>query len=228
MTLGSPKITSSPTEGLSSSLAPQATPGSIATPELSLEPAPDPELTAEQIAMIDDANRVTDLDRLIGLIGLYLIESSDPGWVGDLATGNNKCVDEGENIIYISLPSMEALPPPPSGWKWKVSPSPSRIDGTGWIPIDFTKMRGGSPYAELPVDPINRADLPRGKRLFYAYVCRQRDWKFVLNANLASESWSRGGDKDSESTDGGKWPYAFELGELSLSPGIESDIYYLP
>jgi hypothetical protein len=183
------------------------------------------QLDDETFTLNRDIQRRSDIRKLHDAIFFYLIEAGNP----DLDMKGNRCVDEFAKTIFVSLESAAGLPVLPDGWNWRVSPTPKNIDGTGWIPIDFTKTPFGSPISELPVDPVNRADLPRGERLFYTYVCHAGTMRFAINANMESERFSKGGDGDAESTDEGKWPYVYEIGtNPDLSPGWESDIYFLP
>lgn len=84
----------------------------------------------------------------------------------------------------------------------------TNIDGTGWLPIDFTKIPGGSPISELPVDP--------GYTYLssYRYHCDVDDQTYELNAYLESQSLSYKAKED-----GGNDQYAYEVGtDLMLRP----------
>lgn len=173
-----------------------------------------------------DDQRLRDLRSLSSLIDLYRVQ----GGLSVTLAPLNTCADENEKTIFVSLPSPQILPEPPPGWKWQISPTPQNIDGTGWVPIDFTKLPAGELLKRLPIDPVNSAALPRGKRLFYAYVCHRLGRQFELSANMESAHHARGGEGDVESKDFGSWPYVYEEGtNRTLIPGIgTSDIYYLP
>ena len=82
----------------------------------------------------------------------------------------------------------------------------ANIDGTGWIPIDFTAMSNNSPIYTLPVDPINNATY------FYAYKADPIQMHFEVNAKMESARYANGGDGDVESTDGGDNPNLLESG----------------
>jgi len=112
------------------------------------------------------------------------------------------------NTIYVSIPgdalgNCVGLPLPPPGWEYRcVSAANLRnINGTGWIPIDFTVMPRGSPLASLPVDPVNTV----ASGAFYAFVTDGRTW--TLASLLESE-----GHAPSAARDGGTDFARFEAG----------------
>lgn len=58
------------------------------------------------------------------------------------------------------------------------------VDGTGWLPIDFTKIPGGgSPLVQLNIDPLNNSEF------FYSYTCDSKTNTFELNTRLESEKY---------------------------------------
>jgi len=113
------------------------------------------------------------------------------------------------NIIHISIPDTSptcanlTLPTPPSGWAYRCVPAAylRRIDGTGWIPIDFTSVFQGSPLPSLPIDPTNTT----ASSNFYVYITDGRTW--VLASLLESERHA-----PSASRDGGTDAARFEAG----------------
>lgn len=84
------------------------------------------------------------------------------------------------------------------------------IDGTGWLPIDWTKTPAGSPLSRLPIDPLN--DAPRG--FIYIYRCDPGSMTYELNAKF--ESLFDG--QDLASVDGGNNPNLYEVG---TDPGLD-------
>jgi len=94
------------------------------------------------------------------------------------------------NIIYVSIPDDTSttctnlgLPTLPSGWAYRCVTTDNlrRIDGNGWIPVDFASMSQGSPLSHLPIDPTNTAVSSN----FYVYVTDGRTW--VLASLIESE-----------------------------------------
>ncbi|MEX2032993.1 MAG: hypothetical protein WD889_00330, partial [Candidatus Colwellbacteria bacterium] len=76
--------------------------------------------------------------------------------------------------VYLSLPDTSStcgswsLPPLPSGWSYQcvASSTLTKVDGTGWLPVDFSSIIGGSPLSVLPIDPVNASSSDN----YYTYV----------------------------------------------------------
>ncbi|MBI4094802.1 MAG: hypothetical protein HY435_01255 [Candidatus Liptonbacteria bacterium] len=114
-----------------------------------------------------DAKRLSELSDLNRAVGLFIADRSTAS-VGAAHT------------IYISVPDSSITPPetksdcgalglvPPTGWAYECKhPDDYRkVNGEGWMPINFESMSTGSPFATLPVDPRN--DAAAGH--YYAYV----------------------------------------------------------
>ncbi len=114
----------------------------------------------ELFSQARDSNRVTEIQNINKAIQLYQI------LVGtSIGSGN---------IVYISTPDSSptcanlTLPSLPSGWSYqcKTVTDYRKIDGTGWIPVNFSSINAGSPFSALPVDPSNVA----AKGLYYIYI----------------------------------------------------------
>jgi len=98
-----------------------------------------------------DTKRVSDLAKIEAIFNSKKFS--------DLSFSETKYLDP--RIIYISLPDSSStcgswisdLPSLPSGWSYRCSATPTNMDGTGWIPVDF---KGISSENFLPVDPINK------------------------------------------------------------------------
>ena len=118
------------------------------------------------------------------------------------------------NRIYISIPDTSdtcanlGLPTPPPNWSYRCVTAENlrNINGTGWIPINFTTMFQGSPLASLPVDPVNTV----ASGAFYVFVTDGRTW--TLASLLESERYIPFAARD-----GGTDAARFEVGtNLSL------------
>ncbi len=119
------------------------------------------------------------------------------------------------SVVYVSLPDTSdscsnlSLPPLPSGWSYKcvTQANLKKVDGTGWIPINFTSSSFSSPLAALPIDPKNNAS----SSLYYTYVTGG-SWE--LTALLEST------EKHSPAiNDGGRNVGVFEIGSnTGLTP----------
>lgn len=93
------------------------------------------------------------------------------------------------------------------------------IDGTGWIPFDFTSMSAGSPIPTEPIDPVNQPGTCSGTSstvslsscgLFYSYM--NNGTGFGISAFMESKKYSTGGSDDVEtgSDNGGCFdPYVY-------------------
>jgi prepilin-type N-terminal cleavage/methylation domain-containing protein len=118
---------------------------------------------AELLAQARDSQRVTDMRTVKDAIDLFVID--------------NHAVPLGvDERVYISLPDTgsdcpnltASLPALPVGWQYVCVPSADlrNTDGTGWIPINFGSVIGGTPIPYLPLDPVNDAATGR----YYTFV----------------------------------------------------------
>lgn len=123
--------------------------------------------------------------------------------------------------VYISLPDNDGnglcneystLPPLASPWQYACVASSTfrKVNGTGWIPINFQNL-SMVPLDALPVDPINVAD---SRCLYYRYVSNRE-----LDAKMESSKYGYGGSQDVESVDGGDEFTIYETGfDLKTAP----------
>ena len=123
-----------------------------------------------------DSNRLSDLTLLNESISLY--HEAKPG--GSLGTSG---------IIYISIPDLAAtstagtdcsslgLPALSSGtYHCAASSTYRNIDGTGWLPINFSTLVGRS-FSTLPVDPVNTTS----SKEYYVYVASGTQYEVLAN-----------------------------------------------
>jgi len=155
---------------------------------------------ANMLAETRDSTRLTDLNAINQALGLYQYYSASSFGAA--------------NTIYISIPRAAAddcgygtgnplgLPAIPAGYSYvcKDTATYRKIDGTGWIPVDFTQISGGSPLATLPVDPVNNAQ----QGLYYSYI----GGSWTLNSMLESQKYLSAKAK----TDGGTDDARYEVG----------------
>ena len=95
------------------------------------------------------------------------------------------------NIVYVSLPDASstcgsytyALPVLPAGWSYRCATTDNylKVDGTGWIPVNFNVIPGGSTLATLPIDARNDVEY------YYAYVTDPTDRTFALGSYFESQ-----------------------------------------
>jgi prepilin-type N-terminal cleavage/methylation domain-containing protein len=121
---------------------------------------------AQLLQQSRDSNRLSDLSITNTALGVYAAE-------GGSSLGNS-------NLVYISVPDPAAtssagdncqglgLPTAPSGTTYFCGASTTyrNVDGTGWIPVSFSSLAGGSPLGQLPQDPINTTSTG----LYYTYA----------------------------------------------------------
>ena len=104
-------------------------------------------------------------------------------------------------------------------------------DGTGWIPVNFNNITGGSPLSNLPLDPTN-ADgdgsvfdtTPTSADYYYRYMCQQGvadagdpTPAFEIDAVLESVKYKTTDDLDAK--DGGDNAAYYEVGTaVSIGP----------
>lgn len=152
----------------------------------------------DMLARTRDSRRLTEVRELN-----KAVQIADTGGLS-LGTAKN---------IYISIPDTSpvcanlGLPALPSGWSYVCSNTNNyrKVDGTGWMPINFSALSIGSPLSVLPVDPINSTS-----SLYYSYVVGG-SWE--LTAWLESARYLIQGIKD------GGDSLAYELGsDLLLTP----------
>ena len=157
---------------------------------------------AEIMRRAQDGKRLSDIGSLNDSINLFKV--------------NEGAGYGGTNTVYISIPDTSAtcanltLSSLPGGWSYACATEANlrRIDGTGWIPINFSSISTGAPISKLPIDPVN----DDGDGLYYSYVTDSAKWE--LNTNLLSEQ-----QLGKETNDGGDDSTKYEKGtDLTLTP----------
>ena len=117
---------------------------------------------AELSAQMRDGQRLAAMGDLREVVGVLVAENPN------LPTGFG-----ATNLAYISLPDTHSdcrnitnLPVRTDGriYHCVTAANLRNIDGTGWMPVDFTAIRRGSPISVLPVDPTNNFSF------FYEYL----------------------------------------------------------
>lgn len=114
------------------------------------------------------------------------------------------------NKVYISLLSSKLncedldLPSLPENWEYRCQSESNyqKIDGQGWIPVDFTKLSDNSFSNLLPIDSVNSAN----DLFYYAYIAKEGGW--ALNSLLRSNKFI----KQLAINDEGNDPIRFEIG----------------
>ena len=156
----------------------------------------------EMIRQTEDAVKLNDLNSIHQVLNLF--RSNRPG--GSLGS---------PNVVYISIPSDSptcvglGLPTLPAGWNYRCVTAANlrNINGTGWIPVNFTAITGRIPLTTLPIDPINTV----ASGSYYAYVTDGNRWE-IFTPLMSQRHGINGGASDMVSRDGGNDPYIYEVG----------------
>src|SRR6185369_15581327 len=115
---------------------------------------------AQLLAQARDANRTSDLSTLKTAISLFQVDEPNVaiGTVG-------MCYESLPNAVFWTPDQAGAWGATTTCAAWfttesagaGVTPSttPRAINGTGWIPVDFTQISSGAPIGTVPIDPIS-------------------------------------------------------------------------
>lgn len=156
-------------------------------------------LMGDQLVQSEDTTVFSDLAILNSAIALYLSDVANP------------YLCKNKNTIYAT--SKITVPP---GWKLGPNVGRDNVDGTGWIPVNFTSISTGTPIPQLPLPPVNKNSTSTDKEV-YIFVCDPQIHIYELNAKIKSEKFA-----SSSENDGGDDPRAYEVGTapgLKLIPG---------
>jgi len=140
---------------------------------------------ADLLARSRDSNRMSNLSTVNSGINTLMAFYSNAS-LGSVDT------------VYVSLPSDQSdcsdlnLPSLPGSWSYHcvTQANLTKVDGNGWIPIDFTQMDSGSPISHLPLDSKNTytQDLYQSNDFFLTYaVNSSKQWE--LNAKTESNKF---------------------------------------
>jgi len=168
---------------------------------------------AELFTQSRDTRRLVDLKNIDSAVRLARTES--------IFMGNT-------NTVYISVPDPAlsgnttstclniGLPPLDLSWKYNCvsQENLAKNNGTGWMPINFSSLGAGSPFASLPIDPENTTSSWR----YYRYITDSKG-KYIAVSGLYSDKF-----KPEAAKDGGNDSEKFEVG-TNMSLWEESKKY---
>lgn len=196
---------------------------------------------AETLKKSRDAQRISDMNTMKTAIGLYLTSTSTPYLGG--AASNTTCKttpttawgSAGTFKIWYSISGAAAVTDTTLDGSTVATPAvtsatPSLTDSTGWIPINFDTLTGGSPISNLPLDPTNALVSPdtissiSNATLAYRYACAQTPLTFEISAALESIAYTSTDNK--MSTDGGNSSSYYEVGTNLKILGVNSGTDY--
>ncbi len=184
---------------------------------------------SETLKKARDSQRISDLSTLKTAIGLYMTSVAAPSLDGQTgASINTKCKptpatawgSSGTYKIWYSFPGTgitDVALDSSTGTTPAIQPTTtaagSLTDGTGWIPVNFSAITGGSPISNIPVDPSNTIADPtsvRSSDLVYRYACSLSPLSFEIDAQLESTAYTVTDDK--RASDGGNSTLYYETG----------------
>lgn len=155
-----------------------------------------------------DSQRISDLNTLKTAMGIYTTTTASPS-IGNCSATTSVAYN---GTLYYSLPNTTALTKPAvitgAATIGQVAAAAlAKVDGTGWIPVNFDAMTQGSPISALPVDPVNTVATPatpKATDLVYRYGCYSTTMTYEVDARLESNEYttvtnrmaSDGGDND--------------------------------
>lgn len=170
----------------------------------------------ELINQSRDSRRISDLEAINKALTLFsasggsFTRSGDPAGAvyvslpddGPVATTSpNSCPD-------LNLPDIS-----PRTYSCVSSANLRKTDSSGWVPVNFSNVPGGSPFSSLPIDPVNLATTGN----YYTYSVGS--WE--LTAKMESKKYGSGGAGDVVTRDGGPGNARYEVGtDLTLAPSV--------
>jgi len=158
---------------------------------------------AQLLKKARDSQRISDLNTMKTAIAYYITEET-----GTLSIGSLYSAQTYADLAGVKCHASAAVAPAVT----------FLTDSTGWIPIDFDGLSGGSPIGALPGDP-NRTTIAAEPGRYYVYmVGNVTDFTFKLVANMESTYYSA----EVESTDGGTEATLYEVGTSMTTPIVTS------
>jgi len=165
---------------------------------------------AQLLAQARDSQRMSDMSTLKSAISLYL---------ADVATSSTNCGMGNLNTAYISAANatttssivLARYPIYGAGMIVATSSTPKNINGTGWIPINFTLISSGAPIGSEPIDPVNTLGNGTSTSYFYAFaISPSSTCAFQLSAHMESQRYQYGGANSVEGN--GNYLYDYQTG----------------
>ena len=179
----------------------------------------------ETLKKARDGQRISDLSTLKTAIGLYLTSVS-PAYLGG-ASDNNFCkatpgaawsvgpkkISYSNTASTISNGTTIDASAGAVFRQLSTNATASATDGTGWVPVKFDNIAGGSPISNIPLDPINTigtASAVASTDLTYRYGCSITPLAYEIDAQLESTAYTSTDDK--RASDGGNNANLYETG----------------
>ncbi len=196
---------------------------------------------SETLKKARDSQRISDLSTLKTAIGLYITNTSTPllnnvaANAGCKATASGARALGGSEKVYYSYPSDSPGAPITDATVDGATTTPvvqvlaanyTKTAGTGWLPINFDGLPGGSPISSLPIDPVNTVATAHlsaidNTDLVYRYSCAISPLTYELDAVLESAAFVTTDPK--MTTDGGNNSSYYETGTNMFVLGAGTD-----
>jgi len=126
----------------------------------------------ELLAQARDSQRLSDMDTLKNALTIYVAQIPSPSF------GSTCVVPTTDGCCNVTACTTAFT----GGAGATMVRTGNLVDGTGWVPVNFTTMAGGSPIPFLPVDPTNTTTY------FYGFAnTAAPTTTFELNAKLESQ-----------------------------------------
>lgn len=151
-----------------------------------------------------DATRLSDIAAVNNTLSMVIADVANPS-LGTAGT------------IYLSLPATNSdcsdLGFPVGGnYRCATATNFTKVDGTGWIPVDLTALSSGSALSRLPIDPVNDA----ATSYYYAYFTDPVSKTWKIQAVIESDKYQAEATKDAGTAD-----VAYEKGaDLTLGSSV--------
>jgi prepilin-type N-terminal cleavage/methylation domain-containing protein len=144
---------------------------------------------AELLRQSRDSNRLSDMATITDAINVYSTDQSG-GSTFSMGSASTTYVDiadptatstAGDQCQGIGLPALSTS----TGWNYHcpASSTPNGVNGTGWIPVNFSAISSGAPFGTLPVDITNQTS----SNLYYTYATDGT--KYAVTVALESQKY---------------------------------------
>lgn len=166
---------------------------------------------AELLKQARDSNRISDLATMKSAVSLYLADVTSPNigtsTVADFSTAGTSTAITATSSWGMGTAVIASA----------LATTTRNVNGTGWLPVNFSLISSGAPIGSLPVDPSNNSstvvtnnDGGISTGTFYGYIPSGTTFKLV--AHMESKKYTSTGTGDVESTDGGVSTGTYEQG----------------
>lgn len=159
-----------------------------------------------------DSQRISDLNTLKTAMGIYTTTVAAPS-LGTCKTATSSWTGAR---VYYSFPSDSGAVTTnvTNATANQVTlANLSKVDGAGWIPVNFEAMSQGSPISAIPVDPVNTIASPGNPAatdLMYRYACLSTTMTYEVDARLESNEYTVVTNR--MASDGGENNTRYEVG----------------